>query len=101
MPSPIDCSLMSHASCFDLRVGEEPVEPEAPTEPEATARASSYACVNECVSALGVSTLVGGAVTSLGCLVVSAGSCAVLIGAAVGSTLGACDAACEELESKP
>jgi hypothetical protein len=95
MPTAIDCSLMSHAGCL------EPAESEPPAEASPAAALPSYDCVNECVSSLGVSTLVGGAVTSLGCLLVSAGSCAVLIGAAAGSVLGACGAACEELEGKP
>lgn len=95
MPGAIDCSMMSHAACL------EPDQPDGDAPQAAEQGLPSYECVNECVSSLGVSTLVGGAVTSLGCLLVSAGSCAVLIGAAAGSVLGACGAACDELESKP
>jgi len=60
---------------------------------------ASYECVNDCVSSLGVTTLVGGATASLGCVVLPP-ACAIFIGAGVGSVLGACEAACEELESK-
>lgn len=61
---------------------------------------ASYECVNDCVSSLGVTALLSGATVSLGCIALPP-ACPVFIGASVGSVLGACEVACEELESKP
>jgi hypothetical protein len=61
---------------------------------------ASYECVNDCVSSLGVSALLSGATATLGCLMVPP-ACPVFVGASVGTILGACEVACEDLESKP
>ena len=112
MSNTIDCSRVSHASCEPPADGSHSAPPAAAAaEPrlspgvaslkdaEGKPIGASYECVNDCVSSQGVASLVGGATVSLGCLLVPP-ACAIFIGAAVGSMLGACEAACEELESK-
>jgi hypothetical protein len=94
MPS-IDCTLMSHPSCVPADAPTESAPPTA-TPPAATPLAS-YDCVNECVSSLGVVALVDGAFASLGCAALPL-ACPVFLGAAVGTILGGCNAACRELE---
>jgi len=61
---------------------------------------ASYECVNDCVSSQGVTALLSGATITLGCLMVPP-ACPVFVGTAAGAVLGACEAACEDLESKP
>jgi hypothetical protein len=91
---------MSHASCFETVTHEgsperEPLREQA-SRTAASPAGSSYDCLNDCVSSLGVSTLLSGAVTSLGCLALPP-ACPVFVGASVGSIFGACDYACKEL----
>ena len=117
MSNTIDCSRTSHVSCGE-DTGEMPLESAAtptaePSDASTSGAASklrdsegrsvggaSYECVNDCVSSLGVTALVSGATVSLGCLMLPPG-CPIFIGASVGSVLGACEVACEDLESKP
>jgi len=82
-------------------------EPTTPTgasllrDPEGRLLGSaSYDCVNECVSSLGVTSLLSGTAASLGCLMLPA-ACPIFVGVAAGSILGACEGACESLEAKP
>jgi hypothetical protein len=118
MSNAIDCSRMSHVSCA-VETDQEPLA-SATTTPTAESSdaatnggaatlrdsegravgSASYECVNDCVSSLGVTALVSGATVSLGCLVLPP-ACPIFIGASVGSVLGACEVACEDLESKP
>ena len=123
MSNTIDCRSMSHVSCFieeEAVVQGSPQPPPptvagpAPTSGESVPSAAqslrdaggqrvgsaSYECVNDCVSSLGVTALLSSATMSLGCIALPA-ACPVFIGAAVGSLLGACEVACQELESKP
>lgn len=123
MSNTIDCGSMSHVSCFveEGAVVEGPPPPAPPTvaAPPPTAGdgippgaqslrdaggqpvgSASYECMNDCVSSLGVTALLSGATVSLGCIALPP-ACPVFIGASVGSVLGACEVACEELESKP
>ena len=117
MSNTIDCSRVSHASC------EPPTESSVPApavssprtaasesprlspgvaalkDAEGKSLGGSYECVNDCISSQGVASLVGGATVSVGCLLLPP-ACGLFIGAAAGSLLGACEAACEELESK-
>lgn len=116
MANTIDCSRMSHASCVDAG---EPSEPQVsaapkPRQPQALDAGTaslrdaqgrglgdaSYECVNDCVSSQGVTALLSGATVSLGCLMLPP-ACPAFIGTSVGALLGACEAACEDLESKP
>lgn len=111
---------MSHASCAEEADFHEPGEmslPPATSKAAAPARdpgvgvlrdgegktlsgGVSYECINDCVASQGVTALLSGATISLGCLVLPP-ACPVFIGAGVGSMLGACEVACEDLESKP
>jgi hypothetical protein len=121
MSNTIDCGSMSHVSCFveEGAVVEGPPPPPTMAAPPPTAGGSvppavqslrdaggqpvgsaSYECVNDCVSSLGVTALLSGATVSLGCIALPP-ACPVFIGASVGLVLGACEVACEELESKP
>jgi hypothetical protein len=117
MANTIDCSMMSHASCLEMGdpAGAPPVSaPPQPREPQATSPGTaslrdaegqrlggaSYDCVNDCASSQGVTALLSGATASLGCLMVPL-ACPVFIGTTVGALLGACEMACEDLESKP
>ena len=120
MSNTVDCSRMSHTSCVD-EAAEVPETPPAGTSAPAAqgsdssvsggeaalrdaegrpVRGASFECVNDCVSSLGVTALVSGATVSLGCLMVPP-ACPIFIGASVGSLLGACEVACEDLESQP
>ena len=58
----------------------------------------SYDCVNDCVSSLGVPTLMNGTLVALGCYFFLP-ACPLIISAGTGSVLGGCAAACDELES--
>jgi hypothetical protein len=117
MANTIDCSRMSDVSCADW--GEAQPEPSASTAPPRQSPSetpagvaalrdgegqriggASYECVNDCVSSQGVTALLSGATVSLGCLMLPP-ACPVFIGTSVGAILGACEAACEDLESKP
>lgn len=120
METSIDCSRMSHATCAeggDLHdSGEMSVAPAAASatsparepgvsvlrdgEGKTVGGGVSYECVNDCVSSQGVTALLSGATISLGCLVLPP-ACPIFIGAGVGTMLGACEVACEDLESKP
>ena len=117
MATTIDCSRVSHVSCEgEAEPGDSAASAPAPRAMDAPAPQTGVAslkdaqgqpasgvtweCVNDCVSAQGITTLVSGATVSLGCLMVPV-ACPVFIGAAVGSLLGACEVACEDLESKP
>lgn len=116
MTDRIDCSSMSHLSCLDIGDAEPAAPTERPTasNPEPTRRSASalhdtdgrllggasYDCVNDCVSSQGVAVLLSGATASLGCLMVPP-ACPVFVGASVGTILGACEAACENLETQP
>jgi hypothetical protein len=117
MATTIDCSRVSHVSCEGAaEAGVNASSAPAPRAPDAPALQTGVAvlkdaqgqpasgvtweCVNDCVSSQGITTLVGGATVSLGCLMVPV-ACPVFIGTAVGSLLGACEVACEDLESKP
>lgn len=110
MTNPIDCSRMSHVSCYAPE-SLDPGEPgstgaaAAPSQakpgPDVSARdGASYDCVNDCVSSLGVTALLSGATTTLGCLMVPP-ACPIFVGTSVGTILGACKVACEGLQSKP
>jgi len=111
MTMSIDCSRVSHASCYAADE-LEPIHSAQTTSPSVLAQreseadasdaddGASYECVNDCVSSLGVTVLLSGAVTSLGCILAPP-ACPVFIGTSVGSVLGACELACEDLESKP
>jgi len=107
MPTPIDCTRMSHSECLP------PDEPE-PTQSSASSPAAkaspsappgvsafpdfgSYDCVNDCVSSLGVAGLLSATVTGAGCVALPP-ACPIFLGASAGSLLGACNAACAELE---
>ena len=99
----IDCSRMSHEACFaddSESASAEPAKPLPPPQSGPEPGGSSYDCMNECVSSLGVTTLVSGATVSLGCLMLPP-ACPVFVGASVGTILGACEVACQDLESKP
>jgi hypothetical protein len=98
MTTPIDCARMSHSSGFSA---EEPELVPAATPPTSAASQAepsraTYECVNECVSSLGVTALLSGAVAALGCSALPP-ACPIFVGASVGSLLGGCEAACEEL----
>jgi hypothetical protein len=120
MSNTIDCGSMSHVSCFveEESVVEGPPPPPTVAGPPASSGDSappgvqslrdpggqpvgsaSYECVNDCVSSLGVTALLSGATVSLGCIMLPP-ACPAFIGASVGSVLGACEVACEDLESK-
>ena len=102
----IDCSRMSHEACYadlpDLPVtaSAQPVKPPASSEGAPEPTGASYECMNECISSLGVTTLLSGATASLGCVMLPP-ACPVFIGTSVGTILGACEVACQDLESKP
>jgi hypothetical protein len=108
MSNRIDCSLMSHAACI---AHDEPValdqEPEPVSLPgparEGTASDlhASYDCVNDCLSSLGIPTVIASATVGVGCAIVTAGACAALAGGALGALIGACAAGCDEVESRP
>ena len=111
MTNAIDCSKMSHASCYATEDGQPFDAPESssatglaaarPTTPPEAAvdrEVATYDCVNDCVSSVGVAVLVSGATASLGCLMVPP-ACPIFIGTSVGTILGACEVACEDLES--
>jgi hypothetical protein len=117
MSNTIDCSRMSDVSCVEgEQEGEMPHAPAAAPSNEAAGTSSgvallrdadgraaagaSYECINDCVSSLGVTSLLSGATATLGCLMVPP-ACAIFVGAGVGSILGACEVACEDLESRP
>jgi hypothetical protein len=120
MANTIDCSRMSHVSCVDEPGASESVEStqapgavkssEGPQPAGVTSlrdgegspvgAGASYECVNDCVSSQGVTALLSSATISLGCLMVPP-ACPVFIGTGVGALLGACEVACEDLESKP
>jgi hypothetical protein len=111
---------MSHPSCLEgpesASAAESVPPPEAPERAETPRQAGaallrdpegkpvgggvSYECVNDCVSSQGVTALLSGATISLGCLMAPP-ACPVFIGSGVGLMLGACEVACENLESKP
>lgn len=97
MSDTIDCTRMSHLEC------QTPEEEPGEEAPALTSNDSSkptwdrYDCINDCVSSLGVVTLLEGSVMALGCSVLPP-ACPVFIGAGTGAVLGACDAACDELE---
>jgi len=111
---------MSHLSCVDERGGGQSVEPAQAPDAVKSAESprqlgvaalrdaagnpvgggASYECVNDCVSSQGVTALLSGATISLGCLMVPP-ACPVFIGTGVGAMLGACEVACNDLESKP
>jgi hypothetical protein len=120
MANPIDCSTMSHASCLPapelaqavtsapaLAV-EKAGAPALPAgtsllrdaEGEPASGGASYDCVNDCISSQGVTSLLSGAIIGLGCFAAPP-ACPVFIGAGAGAMLGACEAACVDLESKP
>jgi hypothetical protein len=119
MSNTIDCSRMSHISCVDETSEAQDAASYSAATPASHVsgrgaeggsaalrdqngqliRGASYECINDCVSSLGVTALVSGATVSLGCLMVPP-ACPVFIGASVGSVIGACEVACEELESK-
>lgn len=99
----IDCSRMSHEGCYSEPPETAPAEPAKPLAASEVAPGPtgvSYECMNECISSLGVTTLLSGATTSLGCLILPP-ACPVFIGTSVGTILGACEVACRDLESKP
>lgn len=110
MPTPIDCSRMSHAECLPP---EEP-EPTRSSAPSPTTAAppnagaasppasgfpdfGSYDCINDCVSSLGVAGLLSGTVVGAGCVALPP-ACPIFLGAGAGAMLGACNAVCVELE---
>ncbi len=100
MSNTIDCMRMSHPVCQDLEL--DPAEGEAAlsrSSPGNQAPRDSYDCINECVSSLGVVTLLESSIVALGCYALPP-ACPVFVGAAAGAVLGGCDAACEELESQ-
>jgi hypothetical protein len=100
MTDSINCSLMSHASCQAIDVtgaAETRPEPAFTEHGENDQVFSSYDCVNDCVSSMGVVALVDGALSALGCVALPP-ACPVLIGTTVGVILGACDGVCRELE---
>lgn len=113
MANTIDCSRMSHATCSEAEQPTPPVLAKLP-EPQATSAqtgslrdaeggplgGASYDCVNDCVSAQGVTALLSGATVSLGCFMLPP-ACPVFVGASVGAILGACEVVCDDLESKP
>ena len=96
MANPIDCSRMSHAAC----ALEPPPEEREAAEPAESEGGVTYECVNDCVSSLGISTLINSSVAALGCAVVPE-ACPVLVVAAAGVAVGACVSACGELEAPP
>lgn len=88
----IDCSRMSHAECLP----PEELEITSSSASE-TPIFGSYDCINDCVSSLGVVGLVSATLTGAGCVALPP-ACPILLGAGAGSMLGACNAACVELE---
>jgi hypothetical protein len=103
MSNTIDCTRVSHAACFeDIHAGSAP--PAAADAREAPGTSvhddASYECVNDCVSSLGVPLLLSGAVSTLGCALVPP-ACSVFASVTAGATLGACEAACADLQRKP
>lgn len=93
MTDRIDCSLQSHAACLEPDVASG--EPPAPPRQGGAPVASTYECIDDCLSSLGVAQLVSGVVVGLGCIV-SRPACAVLIGGSAGALAGWCDAKCDE-----
>lgn len=96
MTDRIDCSVQSHATCFEPEpeAADSPPPRQAPTTgtpPES----SQYGCIDECLSSLGVAQLVSGVVVGLGCII-SRPACPVLVGGSAGAILGWCDAKCDE-----
>lgn len=130
MTDRIDCSITSHASCSNIEANPPSAElsrsgdgassaqraaaspPPADSQGKATGSSllrdasgrplggASYDCVNDCVSSQGVAVLLSGATVSLGCVMLPP-ACPVFVGTSVGAILGACEAACENLEAKP
>ena len=98
MSNTIDCSLMSHPACAEPEAAPNTASEDTASPTREESMLASYDCINECVSSLGVTTLVSGAIASLGCAALPP-ACPVVVGAAVGSVLGACNAACDELEA--
>lgn len=111
MTTPIDCSRMSHTTCYAAE-SLDPAASGSTASPAASSQAkpgpdvsaapdgASYDCVNDCVSSLGVTALLSSATTALGCVLVPP-ACPIFIGAGVGTILGACEVACEDLQAKP
>lgn len=102
MSNTVDCTLMSNSVCG------EPDPPEAPraraNQPEsATTRTAPEAvssdCMNDCVSSLGVTSLLSASVVTVGCFALPP-ACVMFAGAVPGAVFGACHAACEDLESE-
>jgi hypothetical protein len=97
---------MSHSVCQEPDtepLSPPPADKAPPRQAERLPAAGvepSYECINQCVSSLGVTSLLSGAAVSLGCLAVPA-ACPAFVGVSVGGILGGCEAACEDLESKP
>jgi hypothetical protein len=114
MANTIDCSRMSHSSCQepDSEASTAPGSTDGPAgrpsgvqwDGGAAARSSSfdldYDCMNDCVSSLGVSTLLSAYVAGVGCAALPP-ACPIILGAGAGTIAGACAAACDELESTP
>ncbi len=106
MPNPVDCSVMSHVRCQEcVSESQPPPDPPKPSPSSAAATdpngsGASYECTNECVSSLGVTALLSGAVVTVGCAALRP-ACPVFAGVAAGSILGACDAACRDLATEP
>jgi len=96
MSNTIDCSMQSHTACFEPEaVAAEPPPANEGGSPTRPADPSRYACIDDCVSSLGVAQLVAGVATGLGCFVASA-ACPALIGASAGALIGWCEGQCEE-----
>ncbi len=103
MSNTIECTRMSHPVCQDLDLQLGPGEGEAARfqrSPEIRGPAiDGYDCINDCVSSLGVVTLLESSIVALGCYAVPP-ACPVFVGAAAGAVLGGCDAACDELHPR-
>ena len=101
MPSPIDCSIMSHSACVlyqEEDAGVEQATESKPEEPDPVRESgASYDCVNDCMASLGIPSAVAGTTVTVTCLIATAGACAIVAGGALGAFLGACAGGCDEL----
>jgi hypothetical protein len=105
MTTAIDCSRMSHTSCYGLDSDAAEAEGTPPGAGQGRdvgdgVQGASYECVNDCVSSLGVTTLVSGATAALGCALVPP-ACGLFVASGASMIVGACAAACEDLEALP
>jgi hypothetical protein len=101
MSNRIDCSSMSHAACIPYpdeddratqasQASHHQHQPDPALEIEGDDFGQAYDYVNDCMASLGLPSAVAGTVVTVGCLIATAGGCAVLAGGALGALTGAC-----------